>query len=78
MERVKAQNVREGVSRTSALHGNGSRQGPVPFSSDAYFHYYGFQINILFDLSIIYQYLSMQSFRDDSAGSWIIKHDHKN
>ena len=46
--------------------------------SDADVQFYSFQINILFNLSMIYQYFSIQSFRDDSEGSLIIKHTHKN
>ena len=53
-------------------------KGQCRCSADADVRFYGFQINILFNLSITYQYFSMQSFRDDSAGIWIIKHSLKN
>ena len=39
--------------------------GQCRCSADADVQFYGFQINILFNLSIIYQHFSMQSFRDD-------------
>ena len=42
-------------------------KGQCRCSSDADVQFYSFQINILFNLSMIYQYFSMQSFRDDSA-----------
>ena len=47
-------------------------------SADADVQFYGFQINIHFNLSIKYQYFSMKSFIDDSARTWIIKHSQKN
>ena len=53
-------------------------KGQCRRSSDADVQFYSFQINILFNLSIIYQYFSMQSFRDYSERIWIIKYSHKN
>ena len=53
-------------------------KGQCRCSSDADVQFYGFQINILFNLSIIYQYFAIQSFIDDSARTTIIKHSRKN
>ena len=52
--------------------------GQCPCSSNVDVQFYVFQINILFDLLLTYQYFFMQSFRDDFAPTWIIKHSHKN
>ena len=79
VERVKAQNVRGGCSLGGPHYvATAVVKGQCRRSSYADVQFYGFEFNSLFNLSIIYQYFSSQSFRDGSAHNWIVEDSHKN